>query len=203
VAASAERARPVLIVLAGPNGSGKSTFFDEFLAGLGLPYVNADRIAAAVHAADPAASRDQIDGRAFSAAEGLRAAFVQARISFCTETVFSDPVGAKLGLLREARGLGFAVFLIFVGLASPALSVARVMQRVARGGHDVPDAKLHARFPRVLRNLRAAIPLVDEAFVFDNSSADEPYRPVAVYANGALVSRHGPPPPWARGLPGL
>ena len=201
MAASAEPAAPVLIFLAGPNGSGKSTFFDEVLAPLGLPYVNADRIAVALRAADPSASAGEIDRRAFSAAEGLRAAFVQARVSFCTETVFSDRVGAKLAFLKEARALGFVVFLVFIGLGSPALSVARVMQRVAQGGHDVPDAKLHARFPRVLANLRAALPVVDEAFLFDNSSADEPYRPVAVYDHGTPVSRSDPSPGWARGLP--
>ena len=194
---------PVLIFLAGPNGSGKSTFFDEYLAQLGLPYVNADRIASAVHAVDATASRDHIDRLAFSAAEGLRASFVEARVSFCTETVFSDRVGAKLRLLEEARARGFAVILIFIGLESPTLSVARVMQRVAQGGHDVPDRKLHARFPRVLANLRAALPLVDEAFLLDNSSSDAPYRLVAVYAQGKLVSRRPPLPLWTRGLPGL
>lgn len=66
---------------------------------------------------------------------------MEAGLSFCTETVFSDPVGAKLGLLEEARTRGFAVFLIFIGLESPSLAVARVKQRVRHSGHDVPDAK--------------------------------------------------------------
>jgi len=192
-----------LVFLAGPNGSGKSTFFDAYLAHLGLPYVNADRIASALRAADATASQDQIDRRAFSAAEELRASFVEAHASFCTETVFSDQVGAKLELLKEARTRGFAVVLIFIGLESPTLSVARVMQRVAQGGHDILDAKLLARFPRVLANLRTAIPVVEEAFLFDNSSCDEPYRLVAVYAQGKLVSQHPPHPLWTRGLPGL
>jgi predicted ABC-type ATPase len=194
---------PVLIFLAGPNGSGKSTFFEEYLAHLGLPYVNADRVATALRVADATASQDWIDRRAFSAAEGLRASFVEARISFCTETVFSDPAGAKLKLLHEARIRGFAVLLVFIGVESPELSVARVMQRVAQGGHDIPDPKLYARFPRTLANLRAAIPDVDEAFLFDNSSSDEPYRLVAVYAQGELVGSRPPLPPWTRGLPGL
>jgi len=128
---------------------------------------------------------------------------VEAGLSFCTETVFSDPAGAKLAWLQDARRHGFSVFLIFIGLDSPALSVGRVKQRVAQGGHDVPDEKLFARFPRTLANLRAAIPVADEAFVFDNSSADTPYRIVAVYAQGRLVSRHPPLPNWTEGLPGL
>jgi predicted ABC-type ATPase len=195
--------QPVLVFLAGPNGAGKTTFFEAYLAGLGLPYVNADRVARDVERARPHASRDEVDRRAFAEAERLRAAFVEARLSFCAETVFSDPAGAKLGFLAEARAHGFAVFLVFVGLDGPALSVARVKQRVLQGGHDVPDAKLRARFPRTLANLRAAIPLADEAFVFDNSSYERPYRVVAVYRRGALVSRHPPLPAWTRGLPGL
>ena len=195
--------QPVLIFLAGPNGAGKTTFFEAYLGGLGLPYVNADRIARDVRGADPQASRDEVDRRAFSESERLRAALVEARLSFCTETVFSDPAGAKLGLLEQARARGFAVFLIFIGLEGPVLSVARVKQRVQQGGHDVPDAKLRARFPRTLANLRAAIPLADEAFVFDNSSYDRPYRVLAVYRGGRLVSQHPPLPAWTRGLPGL
>lgn len=194
---------PVLIFLAGPNGSGKTTFWEEYLDRLGLPCVNADRMAPALRDADPNASSDDIDRRAFAEAERLRAALVEARLSFCTETVFSDTVGAKLRLLEDARARGFAIFLVFIGLESPALAIARVKQRVQQGGHDVPDAKLRARFPRTSANLRAAVPLVGEAFLFDNSSFDSPYRVVAVYQDGKLVSRRPPVPPWAQGLPGL
>ena len=195
--------QPILVFVAGPNGSGKSTFFAEYLDRLGLPYVNADDIARMLRARTPRASADTVDRRAFSEAERLRAALVDAGVSFCTETVFSDPKGAKLALLATARERGFAVFLIFICLNSAALSIARVRQRVRQGGHDVPEAKLRARFPRTLANVRAAIPIVDEAFLFDNSSFDAPYRVVAVYQGGTLVSQHPPLPPWTQGLPGL
>jgi predicted ABC-type ATPase len=195
--------QPVLIFLAGPNGSGKSTFFAEYLAGLGVPYVNADDVARMLRAADPAASSDDIDRRAFREAERLRAALLQAGLSFCTESVFSDPVGAKLKFLRAARGRGFWTVMVFVGVDGAALSMARVGQRARHGGHDIPDAKLQERFPRTLANLRAAVPIVDAAWLFDNSSFDTPYRVVAVYSRGRLVSRHPPLPAWTRGLPGL
>jgi predicted ABC-type ATPase len=197
------RTQPVLIFLAGPNGAGKTTFFEHYLSRLELPYVNADRVARILREADPSASADRIDRRAFTEADKLRTALLEAGLSFCTETVFSDPVRAKLKFLEKARSRGFAVFLVFIGLESADLSVAREKQRVAHGGHDIPDDKLQARFPRTLANLRAAIPLVDEAFLLDNSSFDQPYRIVAVYQQGQLVSQHKPLPSWTRGLPGL
>ena len=192
---------PVLVFLAGPNGAGKSTFFAEYLRRLGLPFVNADELARRLRAADPRASREAIDRHAFREAEQLRGALLEAGVGFCTETVFSDPHGAKVKFLVTARARGFATFLVFIGLDSVALSIARVHQRTRQGGHDIPDARLRARFPRTLANMRAAVPLVNEAFLFDNSSFDAPYRIVAVYQQGRLISRHPPLPAWLRDIP--
>lgn len=196
-------AEPVLIFLAGPNGAGKSTFFKEYLANLGLPYVDADLFARELRDTNPGASSEEVDRHAFTKAEETRDALLEAWISFGTETVFSDPYGAKLTFLGRARRYGYSVFLIFIGLESVELSVGRVKHRVATGGHDVPDDKLFARFPRALANLRAAIPIADEVFLFDNSSSDQPYRLIAVYNQGASVTDYPPLPRWAQGLPGL
>jgi len=201
--AAAADERPVLVVLAGPNGAGKSTFFAEHLHGLGLLFVNADHIARLLREAEPSVPVSQLDRRAFDEAERLRADLLELRFGFCTETVFSDPAGAKLDFLERARSSGFVVLLVFIGLASPALSVARVATRVARGGHDVPTDRLFARYPRTLKNLKAAVDVVDRAFVYDNSSLRVPYRPVAAYTDGRVTERFPPLPRWTRGLPGL
>ena len=201
--AAAADERPVLIVLAGPNGAGKSTFFAEYLHGLGMLFVNADHIGRMIRDAEPRLTPAQLDRRAFEEAERLRADLIDLRFGFCTETVFSDPAGAKLDFIERARAAGFVVLLVFIGLASPALSVSRVATRVARGGHDVPDDKLFARFPRTLKNLSAAVGVVDKAFLLDNSTVSVPFRPVAIYADGRLAEQFPPLPRWTTGLPGL
>jgi predicted ABC-type ATPase len=113
------------------------------------------------------------------------------------ETVFSDPQGAKLEFLKECQSNGYTVILVFIGLASAELSLGRVIQRVERGGHDVPDAKIETRFPRTFDNLRQALTFVDEALLFDNSSSDQPFRFVAAFKAGRRQRRQGFAPAWA------
>lgn len=194
---------PVLVFLAGPNGAGKSTFFKYYLQRLGLTFINADEVALLLRETATPAESEGIDRLAFRKTEDLRSSLLAERRSFCTETVFSDPQGAKLDFLRQARAAGYAVFLVFIGLSGPDLSIARVMQRVEEGGHDVPDGKLLGRYPRTLANLRDAIPIVDEAFLFDNSSDQDPFRQIAAYLEGQVVRRVEPLPAWTAGLPGL
>jgi predicted ABC-type ATPase len=197
------RAEPVLLFLAGPNGAGKSTFFRDYLQELNLPFINADEMARRLRGSSMLPKPEDVDRIAFEMTERLRLSLLAGRQSFCTETVFSDPQGAKLDFLKQARASGYWVCLVFIGLSDSQLSRARVMQRVAGGGHDVPDDKLLQRFPRTLTNLRSAISAVDEAYLFDNSSDVNPFRLVAIYSEGQIGVRVDPLPDWTAGLPGL
>ncbi|MCC5805798.1 MAG: hypothetical protein JJU00_05660 [Opitutales bacterium] len=84
----------------------------------------------------------------------------------------------------------------FIGLASSALSRARVHQRVTEGGHDVPDQKIEARFARTLANLERLIPVANRLTIYDNSTVAHPNRPVALFKNGRLTAVSGEVPPW-------
>ena len=142
-------AEPVLIFLAGPNGAGKSTFFKEYLANLSLPYVDADLFARELRDTNPSASSEEVDRYAFTKAEETRDALLEARISFGTETVFSDPHGAKLMFLERARRYGYSVFLIFIGLESVGLgrtreAPSRHRQQLLRSTVP-PDRRLQSR----------------------------------------------------------
>lgn len=187
---------PWLIVLAGPNGAGKSTFFDVFLRSRGFRLVNADPIALGL----PGEDRREAAYRAAELAEIERRALVARGDTFVMETVFSDPAGAKLGFLRDARSRGYRVAFVYIGLASAALSQARVIQRVAQGGHDVADEKIRKRLPRSLENAKQALRFVDAAWVLDNSDAEHPFQLVATTRAGQVA--HVPPsaPRWSRRL---
>ena len=178
---------PRLIFLAGPNGAGKSTFHEAYLAEAGLPFVNADRLTAGLGIPNEEAA---------VVADRVRSEFLLERESFITETVFSDPVGAKLQFLREAMTAGYQVTLYFIGLANVDLSGARVWQRVQIGGHDVPPELLLRRYEQSLENLAEALKFVPEAHVFDNSSNVEPFRLVLTTSHGAIRYAAKPRPAW-------
>jgi predicted ABC-type ATPase len=186
----------LLVVVAGPNGAGKSTFVDTFLKRTGILVVNPDEVAKGLSPDTPGA----IAYEAARVADTWRRDLAARGVSFCMETVFSDRHGAKLEFLKECQSQGYVVVLIFIGLESADLSRGRVMERVDAGGHDVPDEKIETRFPRTFTNLRQALSFVNQALLFDNSSADEPYRFVAEFRNGKRRRRRGHQPVWAASL---
>lgn len=185
---------PWLIVLAGPNGAGKSTFFDVFLRARGFRFVNADLIARGI----PGADRADVAYRAAELADIERRALVARGDTFVMETVFSDPAGAKLDFLRDARARGYRVAFVYIGLAGTMLSQARVIQRVAQGGHDVPDDKIRKRHPRSLENAKQALRFVDAGWVLDNSHAEHPFQLVATTRAGHVTLVVPSAPLWCR-----
>ncbi len=130
----------------------------------------------------------------------LRDELVRQRESFVFETIFSDPAGDKLAFLKRAQQSGYTVVLCFIGIDGPQTSEERVAMRVSQGGHDVPAEKLKARFPRILANLKAAIRELPHVLIFDNGDLRTPFRQVAVFDDGRLVTTKKPVPKWLKPL---
>lgn len=172
--------RPLIIALAGSNGAGKSTFYDSYLADGGLRFINADELSA---------SLGMLPYDAAELAASIRRELVSQRESFIFETVLSDPVGEKVDQLASYEALGYTVVLIFIRIESPDESIKRVAMRASQGGHDVPDAKLRARFARIQANLQRAIQRLPHVIVYSNEDLSNPYQFVAYYENGQKIER--------------
>lgn len=185
-------AAPTIAVLAGMNGAGKSTLSRLVIEPLGLEYINPDLLALEAYPDDPISQAKA----AASLAEARRTYLLSQGRSFAFETVLSDPVGAKVALLQQAQNEGYHVMVIFVGLSSPELSQLRIAQRVAAGGHAVPDEKVFARYPRILANLQRLLGIPDDLHIYDNSSSEQPYHLLAKLERGRLTHVSRTLPGW-------
>ena len=155
----------ILWVFAGPNGAGKTTLFNDMLRGE-IPYINADEIAGEL---DPTSGGvDAI--RAGRLAIERRNAMIALGKSLSIETTLSG--SSALAFMRKAKAAGFLISLAYVGIDTPELSRARIDERVAEGGHDVPQDAVLRRHPDSLRRLGAAMGLADSTLVFDNSGLE-------------------------------
>lgn len=78
------------------------------------------------------------------------------------------------GKIKQAQQLGYKVTLLFFWLESIDLAIDRVATRVSEGGHNIPPDVIARRYKGGIRNLFSIyLPLVDEALIFDNTTAPE------------------------------
>ena len=60
--------------------------------------------------------------------------------------------------------------------------------------------KLASHFPRTLGNLQTAIGELPHVLVYDNDDLRSPFRQIAVFEQGKLVSKNEPLPKWLQPL---
>jgi predicted ABC-type ATPase len=95
--------------------------------------------------------------------------------SFAIETTLSGRTYARM--IPQWKQAGYQVVLFFLQLPSEDLAVARVADRVAQGGHHIPEPVIRRRFLAGIANFHALYkPLVDAWRLHDNSGE----RPVSI-----------------------
>ncbi len=136
-----------------------------------------------------------IEYRAAAVTDFLRHKLMEQRTTFTFETVMSHP--SKIELLAGARGKGYRTYLYFIATDDPMINISRVHQRVAEGGHSVPDDKVVSSYHRSLELLMPAIWQTDRAYVFDNSVDGQERTWLAEITNGTtLVMKESSVPAW-------
>lgn len=100
-------------------------------------------------------------------ADAIRRELMAEGQTFTFETVMSSR--DKVDFMKEAKALGYRVYLYFVATKDPAINVERVKRRVQQGGHPVPVDRIRSRYTRSIALLKEAADVANRAYVFDNS----------------------------------
>jgi len=163
---------PSIFVLAGTNGAGKSSVAGAEFRAVGLDYFNPDEATRRIQEANPGIGLAEANSLAWHQGKRLLEVAIARRMRLAFETTLGG--NTIPAFLEQAHDAGLAVRVWFVGLASPELHIARVKARVARGGHDIPEAKIRERYERSRQNLIRLLPRLTELRVFDNSEDGDP-----------------------------
>jgi predicted ABC-type ATPase len=170
--------QPWIHIVAGPNGAGKTTFAREFLLAEGHApvFINADLIASGLSPFDPA----RVAIRAGRIMLELIGESVAQSESFSFETTLSSR--NYVTKIPGWRQRGYVVALHFFSLPTADMAIARVAQRVAQGGHSIPEAVIRRRFDSGLQNFeRIYKPVVDRWTHYDSAGAE----PVVIQEGGS------------------
>ncbi len=162
------RTRPgTITVIAGTNGAGKSSILGEYLRQRGGEYFNPDEVARQLRERHTDLDQTEANALAWSAGRDLLAAAIERGHDHVFETTLGGNTIPRL--LGDAAVRGHRVVIWYVGLDSPETHVQRVAERVQRGGHPIPEARIRERFTRSLENLISLLPVLNECRLFDNS----------------------------------
>ena len=167
-------ASPAITVLAGTNGAGKSSVGGAFLRQAGGAYFNPDEAAREILHANPGMGLKEANGLAWQ--EGFRQ--LQEAILRRRDYAFETTLGGEtiVAALEAALDAGMDVSIWYVGLGTVGLHIARVLARVAKGGHPIPEEDIRRRFRTSRLNLIRIMGRLAVLKVFDNSLEADPRR---------------------------
>ena len=194
-------AAPRINVLAGVNSSGKSSVAGATIRSAGGDYSNPDEAAAGFRRASPGLTQLDANSLAWYRGREMLERAIASRLEFTFETTLGASTIPKL--LIDAAAQGIEVQVWYIGLATPEQHLARV----ARGGHDIPQAVIRRRFEHSRLNLIALLPALISLRVYDNSFEADPAagkapRPILVLhmARSRILNLRDLPnaPHWAK-----
>ena len=158
---------PTIYIIAGCNGAGKSTAANVILPQFlnCKEFVNADSIAAGLSPFQPETVSFQAGRIMLNRIKEL----ISEEKTFAFETTLTAK--SYIPLLYKAKKKKYRIVLFYFWINSVNLALARIADRVKKGGHDIPKEVVKRRYERSLFNLvNLFIPMSEEWLIFDNSS---------------------------------
>lgn len=175
------------ILIAGVNGAGKSTLFQTLSSVHKVPRVNMDEIVKEI-------------GDWKSEIDLMKAGKIVVRTIkeyFATGTSFNQETTlcgkGIINNIKMAKKLGYFIEMHYVGVDSIEIAKDRVKQRVAKGGHGIPDKDIERRYEETFNNLELVLNQCDLIAFYDNT---EKFRRFAIYRNGEAARLSHTLPKW-------
>lgn len=191
----------MIYLLAGVNGAGKSSIGGSAIRAAGQDWYNPDAFTQAMCEQYPDRPIEEINSVVWS--EGVRR--LQTAIRDDTDFIFETTLGGNTitHTLLDAIAAGVPVSIWYCGLSSPEQHIERVAARVARGGHNIPEAMIRSRYKTSMRNLCRLAPGLHQLAVYDNSAPlDDNGRPeirrLLHVINGRIKALDQHMPSWAK-----
>ncbi|MCQ2169067.1 MAG: zeta toxin family protein [Bacteroidales bacterium] len=167
---------PRLYILSGCNGSGKTTASYTLLPELleCSEFVNSDEFAKSLSPFNPSDASVSASRYMLMKIRYL----LNRRADFSIETTLATR--SLVGIIEEARSLGYFVTVLYLWLKTPEMAIKRVADRVAAGGHRIPEDVIRRRYSMGIRYLfDTYIPICDRWVLADNTQS-----PFVVVAEG-------------------
>lgn len=152
----------VFYLIGGPNGSGKTTIAREMIGdNPKISFLNAD---------DIQRERGVTPARAGIILLDQMHDLFASHASFAFETTLSGKIHNKF--IARARQEEYKIVFLYVYLASVDQNIARVRQRVALGGHDVPETTIRRRYQKSLLNFEPVAQQSDQWELYYNGNTE-------------------------------
>ena len=154
-------------IIARPNGSGKTTFAKKFLPEYAKcqHFVNADLIAQGLSPFSPRSAAMKAGRLVLKQIHE----FESKNVDFAFETTLAGKSYMKL--FEHLKRKEYHLHLFFLWIPNVQLALARIKDRVAEGGHDVPSQDVRRRFIRSSINFfKLYRPLLNSWMLFNNES---------------------------------
>ena len=171
-----------LYIISGCNGAGKTTASYTVLPEIldCREFVNADEIARGLSPFNPESVAIEAGRLMLQRVEYL----LEKEETFSIETTLATK--SYINLVRRAQAKGYTVRLLFFWLNSPELALMRIAERVAKGGHNIPETIVRRRYVAGISNLfRLFMDEVDFWVIYDNSE----YPTVQIASGGKSDDR--------------
>jgi predicted ABC-type ATPase len=125
-------------------------------------------------AARPGLKQPEANAAAWHQGRRLLERAIAEGLDFAFETTLGGSTLSRL--LELAADKGAEVHVLYIGLASPELHLARVRARVRAGGHDIPEPDIRRRYEHSRLNLVHLLPKLASLRVYDNSAEADPAK---------------------------